>query len=244
MRFQGINIVCVGDFGQLPPVCETKLFARWKPTGQSLTTRGQKKIKGRLLWLSIQTVVILVKQCRQTGEANTRFVELLSHLRDGSCTNDDFKLLNSRLIDNCDPQLLTTQGWTTVPIIVSDNAAKDSLNVHAVQEFTHATGQTVHWYHAEDSWKGNIIQDPNLIGHLRDLSSGKTGQMLGRLPLVLGMHIYILHNFNVVHGIANGTTGILRHIRYKLNTRNEQILTSCIIKTETSGDCMPWLHLE
>lgn len=76
------------------------------------------------------------------------------------------------------------------------------------------------------------------------MSSGKTNQMLGRLPLVLGMPVYCLHNFDVAHGIANGTRGILRRIRYKLNDKNERILTSCIIQTDTSADILPWLQMK
>lgn len=164
--FGGINLVCVGDFAQLPPVRETKLFTRWKPSHQSLTTRGHKKIMGRLLWLSIQTVIILKKQCRQLGDANERFVQLLTRLCEGICTKEDFQLLNTKLIENCDPQSLFIQNWSSVPIIVSDNAEKDWLNEHAVKKFTQTTGQSLHWYYAEDYWKGSLIQDGTLVAHL------------------------------------------------------------------------------
>ena len=102
-------------------------------------------------------------------------------------------------------------------------------------------GQAMHWYYAEDSWKEKLIQDPMLTSQLWDFSSGKRGQILGCIPLVLRMPVYVLHNFDIAHGITNGTTGILHYIYFKLNANNKCVLTSCIIETNTTGDCMPWL---
>ena len=93
----------------------------------------------------------------------------------------------------------------------------------------------MHWYYAEDSWKGKVIQDPMLTSQLWDLSSGKMGQILGCIPLILGMPVYILYNFDIAHGIGNRITGILHHICFKLNGNNECVLTSCIIEMNTSG---------
>lgn len=80
--------------------------------------------------------------------------------------DDNFNLLNSRLINNCDPKLLASQDWSTIPIIVSDNVAKDCLNIHVINQFAQATGQSAHWYYAKDSWKGKIIQDLMLVAQL------------------------------------------------------------------------------
>ena len=68
------------------------------------------------------------------------------------------------------------------------------------------------------------------------------GQMLGKIPLVLGMPIYVLHNFDVEHGIVNGARGLLTGIRYRLNAKGDRILTSCSVALHNpTGDQMPWL---
>ena len=141
--FGGINIVVAGDFAQLPPVAETKLFARWKPSNASGTQRGQTKTAGHVLWLSFDTIVFLVKQCRQANTEDARFVELLERLRTGSCNNEDYELLNSRLISRLPQEKLAGVDWLRTPVIVPDNATKDVLNEFAVLQFAQATGQDV-----------------------------------------------------------------------------------------------------
>ncbi|KJA28680.1 hypothetical protein HYPSUDRAFT_117612, partial [Hypholoma sublateritium FD-334 SS-4] len=53
---------------------------------------------------------------------------------------------------------------------------------------------------------------------------------LGVLPLVIGMPIVILNDFDVEGGIVNGTRGYLTQIRYKMNEFNERVALSCVIK--------------
>ena len=62
--FGGINLIVAGDFAQLPPVGETRLTASID-TSQSRHTskRGQGNVLGKLLWLSINNVVILKQKC-------------------------------------------------------------------------------------------------------------------------------------------------------------------------------------
>jgi hypothetical protein len=212
--FGGIKIVFAGDFAQLPPIAETKLFARWCSIFESSNVRGQKKVSGRLLWLGVDTVVILEQPCRQ---CDGPFLQLLRRLREGACTDEDFVLLDSRRLDRLDPSVIAAEDWANVPVIVTDNATKDMLNEYAVHQFARATNQELHWYFAEDKHKGKLVEDDDLIQHLRSLDSGKTSHALGKIPLVLGMPVFIQHNYDVEHGIANGTRGILRHIRYTLN---------------------------
>ena len=77
--FGHVNMIVAGDFGQLPPVGETRLYAHVDTTKtRSSSPRGQETIFGRLLWLSFKKVVILSESMRQSGPKNARLVELLA----------------------------------------------------------------------------------------------------------------------------------------------------------------------
>ncbi|KAJ7059870.1 hypothetical protein C8F01DRAFT_925353, partial [Mycena amicta] len=140
--FGGVNVIFAGDFAQLPPVGMKSLYAKINTDRASGSgKKAQETILGKLLWLSIKTVVILkrVERVRDQGNENTegvRFVELLTRLRQGRCTDEDFDLLDSRL--------------SNVPIIVSTNELKDVLNERAAEVFAAMTGQALHWYFATD----------------------------------------------------------------------------------------------
>ncbi|KAI0708650.1 hypothetical protein C8Q76DRAFT_602014, partial [Earliella scabrosa] len=125
--FGGMSVILAGDFAQLPPVSEKRLYG-WVQTGsnRSGSDRGQRIVMGKLLWLSFNTVVILKQVMRQRGSENLQFVGLLSRLREGR------------------------EDWSMAPTIVSDNATKDALNQYAAEQFARRTGRELHWYHARD----------------------------------------------------------------------------------------------
>ncbi|TFK59639.1 hypothetical protein BDN72DRAFT_739887, partial [Pluteus cervinus] len=129
--FGGINIIFAGDFAQLAPVGGTCLY---RPRGQDPsdggTQRGQEAVQGRLLWLSINTVVQLTESMRQCGAENVRFLSLLRRLRVGHVI--------------ADPE------WQKAPVIVSHNNQKDAMNEEYAKRFADETGQTLHWYYAQD----------------------------------------------------------------------------------------------
>ena len=241
-QFGGINLIVAGDFAQLPPVGETQLYANVDTSKtSSASTRGQETVFGKLLWLSINKVVILTQSMRQCGPENERLVQLLGRLREGRCTDDDFDLLSTRILDNIS---VNWSEWQNVPIIVSENAQKDALNERAAQAFANRTNQTLHWYYAEDSHRGNTITDPELKGHLETLNSGITNQRLGKIPLVPGMPIMITQNYDVEGGIVNGCTGILKKIRYKEDSLGNRYATSCVIESNAiTAEKMPSLTL-
>ncbi|KAG1843117.1 hypothetical protein DFJ58DRAFT_844429 [Suillus subalutaceus] len=171
----------------------------------------------------------------QSGAENERFVEFLSRLRQGKCTQDDYRLLQSRVItnsarhkDDCD--------WKDAPIIVCDNASKDELNVRMTMAFAQRTRHTLHWYHCTDKHQGKILCDKALVQKMQRLNSRKTNMRLGKIPLVIGMLILVSQNFDVEGRIVNGSTGKLMKVRYSLNDEGQRVLRSCIVEISHSMD--------
>ncbi|KAJ7167187.1 hypothetical protein C8R43DRAFT_820971, partial [Mycena crocata] len=132
LAFGGINIVFAGDFAQLPPVGQVRLYAHLekKTIARAGTKSGQKVVFGKLLWLTVDTVVMLTQNMRQSGPENLPFVELLGRLRDG--------------------RYWTSDTWSQAPVIVATNAIKDALNIKKAHDFAIETGQPLHWYYASD----------------------------------------------------------------------------------------------
>ncbi len=240
--FGGINIIFAGDFCQLPPVAQTRLYSKLDTSRiKSASKRGQRDILGKLLWLSVTKVIILTKIMRQSSADNTNFVDLLLRLRFGQCTKDDYETLNKRVIANLRPDC---KKWRNVPTIVSDNPTKDAINERATVAYAERTKQKLHWYYANDKRAGKKIEDVGLTNHLLKLDSGRTNQRLGRLPLVLGMPVIITQNFDVQGGIVNGTTGILRKIRYYTDEHGLRHAVSCVVESDTiSASPLPGLSI-
>ena len=225
--FGGISIIFSGDFAQLPPVAQTRLFSHIN-TSRVSTRAGQQDVFGKLLWLSVDTVVILSEVMRQGGDENTAYCDLLGRLRIGRCIDADFELLNSRLLST----VVCTQPcrhWHTSPFIVTDNEVKDALNIRATCEFSTCTHRPVQWYYSLDTRRGAPMADQALQDYLSNVQSGSTNQRLGKLPLVIGMPVMIVQNFDISNGIVNGCTGDLVSIRSTVDSHGRLHAHSCVI---------------
>ena len=88
--FGGKSIILTGDPGQLPPVCDKPLYHS-KPSGETAE-------QGYFAYNMFEKVVILSVNQRVKGSnpSQTEFRNLLSRLRNGESTKDDWKLLLSR----------------------------------------------------------------------------------------------------------------------------------------------------
>lgn len=233
--FGGINIIFCGDFAQLPSVLDPHLYS---PLDTTSNKSKPDLILGKVLWLLVDTVIFLHQPMRQSGPENARFVELLTRLRDGQCTVEDHELLTTRLIQN-NADTLTDPAWHFPMTLVYDNATKDALNVIAVQAFARATGRALHWYYSCDKHRKEDIKHEELLTHLRQLPTSATEQRLGRIPLVLGMKVIVSQNFDVTAGIVNGSMGVLKRIRYRMNDRGERVLTSCVVSLQDEEPAIP-----
>ncbi|EKM75937.1 hypothetical protein AGABI1DRAFT_16924, partial [Agaricus bisporus var. burnettii JB137-S8] len=70
-----------------------------------------------------------------------------------------------------------------------------------------------------------------------------TNQRLGRIPLIIGMPVMIMNNYDVQGGIVNGTLGTLKSIRYCINEFCEREALSCVVNSSTLT-CPPLPFLE
>lgn len=88
--FGGISIILVGDPAKLPPVCDKPLYHS-KPSNQV----GEQ---GHIAYHIFDKVVILTVNQRVKGSNSEQvlFRQLLSRLRDGETTEDDWKCLLKR----------------------------------------------------------------------------------------------------------------------------------------------------
>ena len=240
LPFGGVNIIFAGDFAQLPPVGQRALYSR--PRSRNVAnTSVQADVFGRLLWLSVDVVVLLTQVMRQSGDGNKRFVDLLSRLRVGKCTDEDYQLLQSRLVTNVRPSWEDGE-WLSAPIIVCNNDTKDALNERAALAFAQRMGRPVHWYDCTDSVQGSTLSGIE-SRYLHRLHSGETNQRLGSLPLVIGMPVMITQNFDVESGIVNGCVGTLASIRYTIDDTDKRRAVSCIIHTPSTAE-RPLPHLD
>lgn len=171
--FGGVNMILARDFTQLPPIGDVRLYKNINTCGTTsgASKRAQAKVLGKLLWLSIETVVILQEVVRQGGVGNEQFVGLLHHMRTGVCTREDNELLKGRVLREVD--LSVDNKWRMAPVIVSNNTTRDAINVRATHAFVERTGRNVQWYHALDMHKRSEIKDPVLIDNLERQHSGQ-----------------------------------------------------------------------
>jgi len=196
---------------------------------------------GKLLWLSIDKVIILKELIHQDVQEDLHFTQLLDHLRFGSCTDTNYTFLMKKQLNNT-PTDFTDPIWTQSPIIVSSNDVKDHLNIESAKSFAARMKQPLHFYHATDKHKGKIINDSDLCKKLWSYHSGKTEQRIGMLPLCKGMPVMITQNYDVQNGIVNGCIGTLESMNYTINNEGHRHTHACVICTEkTSGRCLPHL---
>ena len=238
--FGGVNIIFVGDFAQLPPVGDTKLYSQLQKDKVG-TVPGQKNVFGKLLWLSVNKVVILEELIRQNAQDDAQFTQLLARLHLGSCTDHDYEFLTSKLLRNQETNFHDVT-WTQAPIIVSNNDVKDRLNLEAAKSFAARTKQPLQLYYATDQRNGKTINDKDLRRKLWSYHSGKTEQRIGTLPLCKGMPIMITQNYDVENGIVNGCIGTLEKVNYTIDNEGYRHTHSCVVRADKiSGGPLPHL---
>ncbi len=77
---------------------------------------------------------------------------------------------------------------------------------------------------AEDTCKGQSIEDSTLIKKLMELSDSKTEHLPSLLPLIPGMPVILTQNIAIELGLINGTNGIFRQLVYQGDSVSTDVL--------------------
>ena len=70
---------------------------------------------GRLLWISVDRVVILHELMRQSGRTNAGFVDLLQCLHNGVCNDADYDVLANRCLGTL---VSPDEKWGSLPLLL------------------------------------------------------------------------------------------------------------------------------
>ncbi len=218
--FGGVNVIFLGDFGQLRPVSSPSLYSHRfinAPTVQDAQNKSAlAAFKGVYLWRSVVSVVMLRKNQRQRNDAP--YSNLLSRVREGRSgdaryegTAYDFRVLQRRLIQNFDRA--SCSRFLNAPVIVGRKAVRDALNRRLLQLHADSIGAHVDIYYAIDKVDGKILRGP-ARDTVWDLGSTTTRDSVGRLPLFPGMKVMIQENIAFAYHVVNGAVGTVKDIKY------------------------------
>lgn len=214
-------MIITGDIGQLAPVNAASLFSHKLVekinSNVSQTTEGQEALNGAFLWRQINKVIILKKNVRVEGDRP--FINLLSRIRSGNAWNGisemsdvqsgcgenynkpDYNILLDRrlqMLVNKERGVLDT--FKDAPIVVGEKTLRDALNNKILEYYAKKTGQEMHLYHADDSYKRGPLTG-RLRRRMLRVKSNASDDALGMLPLVPGMKVMVTDNIAMRGGV-------------------------------------------
>ncbi|KAI0043927.1 hypothetical protein FA95DRAFT_1479719, partial [Auriscalpium vulgare] len=130
--FGGVNVIFLGDFGQLKPVQMRSLFAHelvssGRDPSTIHTVNGQRALSGACLWRTVPDVIELKKNWRQ--QEDPVYADLVSRVRTEADSVERF--------DDC-------------PIIVANKQLRDAINERVIAKKAKELNKAVACYVACD----------------------------------------------------------------------------------------------
>ena len=195
--FGGVSVICFGDLYQLPPTHYGYVFTdidRFEDVDSLDDTN---------VWQTYFKMYQLTEMMRQKEDAD--FAKLLNRLRVGSHTVDDIRVLKRRTV-------LSTRenNLNYMPHLFYSNK---SINEHNSKIFDRIETQKC-ISKAYDTVCGTASKHLRKLLKMKasNLESRQTGSLVLYLELAEGLRYDLTMNISCIDGLANGTTGLLKHV--------------------------------
>lgn len=246
--FGGVNMIFLGDFGQLMPVSQSSLFANdlvrhlTKNRGQNIS--GQTSMYGAYLWRQLNRVIGLKKNWRHA--ADPQYAAMLSRIRrgqgrdkrDSNHSRSDYEILLDRQLNvlqhNANKNGTDLSRFRDCPIIVAEKTLRDAINVKMAIAKASTAGKPLHYFVAVDKRHGKPFEGDQRRKMLT-LRSSLTHDSLGQLPLFEGMKVMITDNIDIGHKTVNGAEGVVQHIKWDDMADGTKIATCVYVHVPGSG---------
>lgn len=205
LPFGGLHAILTGDFHQFPPIGGDPLYS-------TKDAKDNKTIFGGEIYRQFDTVILLEEQNRVTDLVWT---QLLARLREGACTPNDVLELEKLIISNPESEVLDFQAepWKNAVLVTSRNAVRDTWNGAALSRHCTDTGQIKYIAFAEDIvGNGDEALSQMLRWRIAEMDMKKTGKLVDRLEIAVGMRGMVLLNVSTEADVANGTRGTITDI--------------------------------
>ena len=191
--FGNVSILAVGDLYQLQPVAQPHVFEEVSDMYARLHRSGS-------LWTDEFFMVELVENMRQRGDQ--RFAELLCRVRKAEHTEEDLDLLQSRAVEDGDPDYPhdAVHVYRLNKDVDLDNITK--LNRLAPED-QHTVIPAIDY---------SIDKHTGQLDMTMPKSKANTGGLVEELHLAVGAEVMLTVNIDVSDGLVNGARGTVEAI--------------------------------
>ena len=193
-EFGGFNLLFVGDFAQLPPVCDAALWS-------TPPSKKYKQVLMNIIYQDFFPVCVKLKTSRRQthgDEISNQYRAVLNRMKDGKCNLDDWKFLKQFFY--YDQKEIDTDEFKNVIRLFPDNESKVKCNLNQLDKMTN---------------------EPKLVlkaKHNHSKGNGKNAEFFEGLEKNIlvkkGARIMITNNLWCAAGVVNGATGTIKYIVY------------------------------
>lgn len=124
--------------------------------------------------------------------------------------------------------------FVDAPIIVAEKCVHDAINKRKSLTFRKAVHQEVHQYHSVDTFRKSGL--PDLVQRaLWNLSTSKTEDSLGLLPLCLGLPVMVTENLAQQNKVVNGSEGSVERIIFNVDDNGRRFAACVYVRISGSN---------
>ena len=216
--FGGVSACLLGDFGQLPPVMDRPMFDP-APGGGRLSEDGRASFRA----FTKAIVLRRVERVRGSDPDQEAFRRLLSHVRDGAITYDDYRLLSTRLASRQSPE--EKQRFGDSPRLVANHMGEQEVNRNKLREL------------GRPCCNINAVHQP---ARARRKSAQDANGLEPTIRLCDGAKVMLRSNLWVAAGLTNGTLGTVAGLLYPPDSAGPDSLPVAVCVEFPGYQGPPW----